>query len=224
MGKLIEPKGWTPKYKAPIRNWYQSKFCKGVEMLICHEMESVPFIQKAIEEHDPVIIIETGTAAAGLTLALHEAKKTARLYTIDNLPPWMPLKKIAKYVAVKAREHETSIPEYQRRAIWKAFDRRYVTFIIANIFANPKLVQSLALLPERKLVYCDNGNKIGEVNMLAPLLYYGDMLGVHDWRSEDSIDYGKEGIAEALEKFDDHPYNEVFIKERLRTRLFIKVR
>jgi len=38
--------------------------------------------------------------------------------------------------------------------------------------------------PERKLLFCDNGDKKREINLFGPLLKPGDVLAAHDFGTE----------------------------------------
>jgi hypothetical protein len=81
----------------------------------------------------------------------------------------------------------------------------------------------------KKLLYCDNGNKVKEVLIYGKYLSRGDMLGVHDWGTEihtdpervdslwrglnNSIDFSN--LRQLLDKFE-------LVAEGKKTRLWIK--
>lgn len=219
------PPGWKPKYRAPIRNWYTSKRAKSFSAIMCHEQESIPYIQEAVVDFGPEVIVELGTAMAGFTLVLHEAAPDAFLFSFDKYNPLHSQKKIWKFLAKRLREIQWphGILEYQRQLIEKTMNSARVSFSITPVVKywepNPLVVGALS--PEKKtFLYCDNGSKTREVILYAPLLKPGDMLGVHDW--EDSVDQGAEGFREVIDLFEEHKFNEDFIREGLRTRLFFR--
>ena len=51
-----------------------------------------------------------------------------------------------------------------------------------DIFENPAKV--MARLRSPGVLFCDNGDKIREVQVFGPLLKPGDLLAVHDWNTE----------------------------------------
>jgi hypothetical protein len=74
--------------------------------------------------------------------------------------------------------------------------------------------------PEKKLLYCDNGNKIKEINMYAQYLNPNDLLGVHDWGTEVFI----EGIQETVtkENLQHTKFSQMLEERKCSTRLFVK--
>ena len=67
----------------------------------------------------------------------------------------------------------------------------------------------------KKLLYCDNGNKVLEVNRYGACLNNGDMLGVHDWGSEIKLS----DIEEVVRKFTPIKH-ELYEKNEWSTRFW----
>lgn len=142
---------------------YKSKFKNGSIMCV-HEEDSIETTQKIVEVFSPDLIIELGTSWGGFTLVLHEACPSAELHSFDRPDP----------------------P--------RAVDRRDLFGKNVHFHNNDILLDNFAFLinlcgdDRRKLLYCDNGNKIVEALRYGGCLNNGDMIGVHDWGSEISYD------------------------------------
>jgi len=61
-----------------------------------------------------------------------------------------------------------------------------IFYHIGNVFNPPMAdeVKALCGRPERKLLFCDNGNKKREINLFGPCLQAGDVLAAHDFGTE----------------------------------------
>ena len=58
-------------------------------------------------------------------------------------------------------------------------------FMQLDVWAKPEAVRELvAQAPRPFILYCDNGNKVREVETFAPTLDVGDFLAVHDFGTE----------------------------------------
>ena len=58
-------------------------------------------------------------------------------------------------------------------------------FMQLDVWAKPDAVRELvAQAPRPFVLYCDNGNKVREVETFAPSLNVGDFLAVHDFGTE----------------------------------------
>ncbi len=66
-----------------MRNWYHSKFHKGIKAISSHEEASSSLIQSVVSSYKPELMIELGTAYYGLTLVFHEACPNVPLFTFD---------------------------------------------------------------------------------------------------------------------------------------------
>ena len=96
--------------------------------------------------------------------------------------------------------------------------KKRLSLHIANVLSKEsKFIVDLLKRPVKKLLYCDNGNKIKEVHLYSKYLISGDMLGVHDWHKE--IDY--EDIKDCLVGFKPVEH-EIFEEKGFSTRLWIK--
>lgn len=203
---------WAPKYRAPIRNWYHSKF-HDLRILASHEDESFSLIQKAVTDFGPDVIVEFGTGTGGLSLVLHECNRDTPLYSYDN-------KLMVKSPKRGKRKGKKMTPAMIAEVKEQAFNKN-VHFIRANILTSPlQGITDMLESNQRVFLYSDNGDKAKEVRMYSPFLKKGDMLGVHDWGA--GIDFTVSGIRKALSFFNQHPMNKTFVNLGLRTRLFIK--
>jgi hypothetical protein len=74
------------------------------------------------------------------------------------------------------------------------FEQDKITFHKLDVFRNSDIIIDLCKRPDRKVVYCDGGEKVKEAITFGPHLNKGDMLGVHDWgiwvhTEYDELDY-----------------------------------
>jgi len=214
---MNEPENWWPR-QSHLRRQIASKYTKGVTGFLEHELESLPVLEDAIRVHAPEQIVEFGTGVGGLTLFLHELDKDRPLYTFDKKVMWNPHPKIKRYVGVVLGR---GCKEAMKELHDTAFNECVVFDSDCDLLIKEQehVVERLKI-KKRTFLYCDNGKKYREFTMYAKYLKSGDMLGVHDWKSEISFDM--EGVAELMLQFKPHPFNAFFIKNRLRTRLFIK--
>ena len=151
-----------------------------------HEAESIPEIKRIVSEYEPGLVIELGTKNGGLTEYLQDATDSP-IWSYDIIA--LPLGK-------KFRDN--------------------VIFCITDILSKPhnSLIE-LCKLNVKKILYCDNGNKIKEFKMYAQYLNKGDILGVHDWGTEINYDAVKEVLT------DFEPYeSDFFIENKLKTRFW----
>ena len=193
-----------------MRNWYESKRIKGMRALISHETDSFPIIQKVVRDGKFKVVVELGTFYYGLTLLLHEANPKAHLFTFDSMDP------------------RTSLYRARRRITREDLDYVYnwgfgkkVNFVRGDVIDN-KNIMLMALLgrPEKKLLYCDNGNKDREICYYGKLLNKGDVIGVHDWGHEVHPDIPC--VKEVLAMFKSHPANIDLKLKSCTSRFFIK--
>lgn len=174
----------------PLRAEYHSLLRKG-KVVVVHEALAIPHIHRIVKNFNPELIIELGTSWGGVTLILHECNPDAELHSYDIECPRKPNKSL--------------------------FNKN-VHFHFKDILSEQ--LEELIMLcwaKERKLLYCDNGNKIKEIQMYAPFLNSGDLLGVHDWNKE--IKY--EDVVDVLKDFESVEH-EVFEKNKWSTRFFLK--
>ena len=130
----------------------------GVIFRSVRRASSVLLIKSIVKEIGPMLIVEFGHARAGLTAILRDAAPKAYIRAFDmRTTPQISGEQMA------------------------VFDG-HVGFIQADIFEEGMgVVLNYLAWPNRKLLYCDNGDKTKEVMTFAQHLGKGDFLGVHDW-------------------------------------------
>lgn len=171
---------------------YHSK-SKGTHVQMKHGLAYVRVILNTVEEFNPDMFIELGTFMGGFTLALHE-----------------------KFPKLDIRSFDVDI-----RCDTGLFGNT-VKFYRENLLngESQKLVRILKLHKSRKkILYCDNGNKIYEMNTYGKYLAVGDLIGCHDWMFE----VGPYDIEELILKFAPHDHY-TYIEEGLWTRFWLKVK
>lgn len=129
---------------------------------VMQQLRSIPDIMGIIESHEVETFIELGTQYGGLSLMLSDGLPGVQVHTFDIRDQW----------SGKAR---TLGPD--------------IIFHVEDILGDPGPVRELLRLPARTLLYCDNGNKIKEVELYADHLKPGDILGVHDWGTEIGLEH-----------------------------------
>lgn len=141
---------------------YQSKNFLDVSFYTKHHVHHVQVILEIIEEFDPKVFVELGTFQGGFTAILHERFPNLRIFSFDK-------------------------EDQKVKSSLRVFNLDLVTFFIEDIFE----LRSLGVFnileffrDKRKVLYCDNGNKEREIEMFSDCLNTGDLLGVHDWKSE----------------------------------------
>ena len=130
---------------------------------VSHNREDLLFIQTSTRLYRPELIVELGTMQGGLTTALHDAAPSAEIATFDIDP---------------SRPHASFV-----RLLERCNHIHYKRTDILGRGTNSEVLKYLAK-PARKMLYCDNGNKLEELLLYAPHLMQRDLLGVHDWGTE----------------------------------------
>lgn len=130
---------------------------KGVEFEVLHRPQSIPLIQKLVRKVKPQLIVELGTAGAGLTAVFRDAAPTAYIRSFG----------LCKTPALSDAQ-------------FAVFDGR-TAFIQADILRQPDIIINYLQWKNRKVLYCDGGDKTTEVKLFARILAKGDVIGVHDW-------------------------------------------
>jgi hypothetical protein len=190
------------------RRIYDSK--DGHEIKCVHEDGCYSYIGKLIQDFDPELILELGFSWGGMTKLFEDYSK-AEIHAYN----W----------------------ECSRKPNEKNFGKR-VTFYWADLLKEP--YQPLVELcgdPRKKLLYCDNGNKIKEVYMYGQHLNVGDMIAAHDYPREIYHDYDLlleniqkkvtrvdvDNMNSVLEDFDPVEH-DLFLEKGFSDRFWIKVR
>ncbi|MBU0777855.1 hypothetical protein KKF82_06320 [Patescibacteria group bacterium] len=164
---------------------------KGIRLR--HEWQAMVTISEILKEFDPELIIEFGSQYGGLTLFMNDTCPNAeiRAYDIDN----------RYFHDVKKQLNDN------------------VIFKVCNILIGlPKDIVNLCRDKRRKFLYCDNGNKIHEVNTYAPFLNPGDMIGCHDW----GIEIKEEDVEKVLRNFKPVKH-DIFHENGWRSRFWKKI-
>lgn len=192
----------------PIRNYYHSRFHEGLKTVVVHEQNSFSILNSFLLAEQFKLIIELGTFYCGVTALFHETDRNVEIHTFDR---WDLMKNIKKaHLPITLEE----LAEFKS----KVFNEN-VHFHIENILAEPKSLVELLKRPEKKFLYCDNGNKAKEIIMYSKYLNIGDSLGVHDWELE--VGYAR--IKDSLQNFTGWEINKRLVKENCSTRLFWRV-
>lgn len=179
---------------------YTSKKNPGVSGSIQRSFEDTELLFSLIKKHDPSLIVELGYGNGVFTMAMHEAFPEVYIKSFDIRK--MPLDKVIDNVSGR------------------------VSFINDDILAGSSAVRTFLYWGNRKLLYCDNGNKTQEILMYAQYLNIGDMLGVHDYSVQQSIDDAL-AVSSSIENylghigFEKHNHEE-FESQLMRSRLWIK--
>lgn len=129
---------------------------------IMHSQIEIDQLMKTISEHKPTMFIELGNWCGGMTLAIHQKFPKLEIYSFD-------LHTIAGN-------------------LYELFGNN-VSFVVQDILKESSLIKRLLKSKDKKLLYCDNGNKIAEINLYAKYLCTGDVLGTDDYseRMQDII-------------------------------------
>lgn len=123
-----------------------------------HRSDDFPTIAAIVERHQPMTVVELGTDEGGFAAFL-----------ADLVAPW------AGHVTTFDRERK--------------FDPKLLSstpnlsFVQGDVLMLNEKVVELVSRPST-LLYCDNGNKKREMQLYAPDLQAGSLLGVHDYDTE----------------------------------------
>lgn len=158
-----------------------------------HEEEAISEIKKIVEAFAPKLAIELGTKHGGFTSVLEECTpSTTKIYSFDAA-------------------NSGTVPDRTK------FGSR-VVFVQAELLSSAyEEVTALLGKKVKKLLYCDNGKKIKELELYANHLVKGDLLGVHDW----GIELSEKDVVETLSGFEKHKWDK-FESGGLTTRFWIK--
>ncbi len=175
---------------------YHSERYPEIVIFMKHGPEYITLIRKTVNMHNPEMFIELGTLHGGLTMGIMEGCSDVEIHSFDykrSLSPGLSL----------------------------IFFDNGVTCHRANLMLEKPSEDLVNLLTEnkhrRKILYCDNGDKIKEVNTYAKYISPGDLIGCHDWLFE----IGPNEIEETLrdfEPYDHEPYERMLAW----TRFWIK--
>jgi cephalosporin hydroxylase len=187
---------------------YTSK--KGYEIKCVHEDDCFQIIGQIVDDFEPELIIELGFSWGGMTKLFEDYSK-AEIHAFNKRCKRIPDESL--------------------------FGKR-VTFHWNDILSKQldKLVE-LCKDSRKKILYCDNGDKIKEVYMYGQYLNKGDMIGAHDYPREIYEDYNLllenikkkvtpkdvEKMNKVLEDFEP-AYHDLFLKMNFSDRFWVKVK
>lgn len=134
---------------------YRSK--QGYDIKCVHEDGCYPFIGKLVQEFDPQLVLELGFSWGGMTKLFEDYTK-AEIHAYNK--------------------------KCGRQPNGNFFGKR-VSFHWCDLLTEPyEPLVKLCQDKRKKLLYCDNGNKIKEVFMYGQHLNVGDMIAAHDYPKE----------------------------------------
>lgn len=136
---------------------YRSLIKPRLLVPIMHSQAEVDLLMKVVDEVKPTLFIELGNWCGGLTLMLHQKFPSMEIYSFD-------------LYGIAGNLHEL-------------FDNK-VTFVAQDVLKGSSLIERLLDSKGRKFLYCDNGNKVAEINLYSRYLCKGNVLGVHDYVGE----------------------------------------
>lgn len=120
-------------------------------------------LEKLLSENmDIMRVAELGTGRGGLTLfwGLHMAMRNGKVLTLDI--------------------EQRMDPDWNR---WATLFN--ITFELRDVFTQPTVQKVQEFIRDgRALIFCDNGCKLRELPLYAPILKKNDLILVHDWGSE----------------------------------------
>lgn len=184
-----------------ILSLYSTKNPTGVTFEVLHEAQTVPMIQELVQKVRPRLIIELGTAGAGMTAVFKDAAPKA-------------------FIRSFGKSKSPSLGDDQ----YAFFDGR-TAFIQVDILRQPDVILNCLKWEDRKILYCDGGDKTVEVKLFSRFLKVGDVLGVHDWTSgyHDPFLAQEQVITPYLVRFGFKPLeHDKFEKAASRSRFWVR--
>lgn len=189
---------------------YRSK--KGQTIKCVHEDGCYRYIGKIVHDFDPDLVLELGFSWGGMTKVFED-------YTRKGV-------QIHAYNKKCGRQPDNSL-----------FGKR-VEFHWCDLLTVPyEPLVELCKDKRKKLLYCDNGNKIKEVFMYGQHLNVGDMIAAHDYPKEIYHDWdlliGKTKLRDTRQDVDNmnsvlkdfEPVeHDLFLEKGFSDRFWIKVK
>lgn len=126
--------------------------------------DMVGLIAEVIRDVRPATCIELGTDQGGFAGFLADTVRPwgGQVVTVD----------IQDKLPVRSTRFETLFPN-ARRLLWDVLDRDV-----------DRMMAVLGEAARPVMLYCDNGNKPREIELYAPILPVGSLLGAHDYQDE----------------------------------------
>ncbi len=125
-----------------------------------HRSDDFPIIINIITEHRPTIVVELGTDVGGFASLL-----------ADTVAPW------------GGHVHTFDITD---KSDVRLSRHANLSRHLADVLSEPNEHIASLVKDARVFLYTDNGNKMREIALYAPLLGLGSLLGTHDY--EDEVD------------------------------------
>lgn len=198
----------------PMRYYYSKGMKRGQEgVLVVHAGASIPTIQEIITKHDPDLMIEFGTSWAGFTKVMLDSKPMAEMHTFD-----FGKGRSADYDKVKKYKF---LWDNTKNRKWKRGEIQRNTIIFHNfdiLVEESEVIKFLCKREEKKVLYCDNGDKVKEIRLYANYLNIGDLLGAHDFGKE----YEMVDIEKYLNNFEPVEH-KIFEENGWTTRFWRKI-
>jgi len=192
------------------RKIYDSK--DGHQIKCVHEDGCYSYIGKIVQDFDPNLILELGFSWGGMTKVFEDYTK--------------------KGVSIHAYNKKCG------RSPDKSLFGKRVEFHWCDLLTKPyEPLVELCKDKRKKLLYCDNGNKIKEVFIYGQHLNVGDMIAAHDYPKEIYHDWdlliGKTKLRDTrqdvanmnsvLKNFEPVEH-DLFLEKGFSDRFWIKVR
>ena len=131
-------------------------------------IQDIEALKLVCSELSPVVIVELGTDRCGSTSVLRDAAPESEIFSFDMKAPRLTEEQVA---SLGSNTH----------------------IVDADVLKSKDVVcRSFQAVDGVVLLFCDNGNKPLEVELYAPTLRTGDVIGVHDWETEvcgDDVDH-----------------------------------
>jgi hypothetical protein len=126
-----------------------------------HRSDDFPIIAEIIQAHQPLVAIELGTDKGGFAGFL-----------ADTLRPW--------HGHVHTFDHVKKYEDHLSQRFGN------LTGHLADVLGQPFpfILELFRTYGARVLLYCDNGNKVQELQLYAPHVAVGGLVGVHDYGTE----------------------------------------
>ncbi|MDP3767929.1 MAG: hypothetical protein Q8S13_07930 [Dehalococcoidia bacterium] len=125
-----------------------------------HRSDDFPTLAAIIAPHKPQIVVELGTDEGGFSAWLADlvAPWGGKVWTFDREVKFDPALLDGRFPNLAFKQGD-----------------------VLDLRAGGHYVAGLISTPAPTLIYCDNGNKVREIELYAPLLRVGSLLATHDY-------------------------------------------
>jgi hypothetical protein len=169
---------------------YQSRIHPERSIRVLHQRGAVALIVDVVKAGLPQVIVEFGCGNGGLTLAFHEACPDAHIWAVDAFMDAPASRYIVErqdqFTGGWAYSYPPEIAGQPTPRAWfghAVYFGRGDTDRVPDIVADPfcRRIHTTLQGLERKVLYCDGGDVVKEVDIWSGFLRSGDLLGVHRW-------------------------------------------